>query len=149
MIHQVRTISPRVIVRVNRREFTRQMRNGPPPPTLITPLVPPMHRAIIVHVHDRRSRAPPGIALPKLHVVVLASCGCRLVRVAPLGHFAGANGDEGREFAGPRAAAVAAVRKLADDLGGEVPEEVGHGNEATADDAGCDLGDAVDCEVSS
>ena len=105
-----------------------------------------MHRAIIIHVRNRRSRALPRIALPKLHVVILASCGGRLVRAAPLGHFVGADGDEGGEFvAGSRAATEG---ELAGDFGGEVPKEVGHGDEAAADDAGCDFGDTA-CRVSS
>lgn len=100
-------------------------------------------------MYDRRGRALPGVAFPKLHVVVLASCG-RLVRPAPLGHFAGAYGDEGGQFACPGAAAVPAEGKLAGDFGGEMPEEVRHGDEAAADDAGCDLGDTIfgDCVVS-
>lgn len=60
----------------------------------------------------------------------------------------GADGDEGGEFvAGTRA--VAAEGELAGDFGGEVSEEVGHGDEAAADDAGGDFGDAVICRVSS
>ena len=44
---------------------------------------------------------------------------------------------------------MAAEGELADDQGGEVAEEVGHGDEAAADDAGCDLGDTVGlCVVS-
>ena len=108
-----------------------------------------MHRTIIIHVHDRRTSALPRITLPKLHVVILASCGGRLVRAAPLGHFVRADGDEGGEFvAGSRAATVAAEGELAGDFGGEVPEEVGHSDEAAADDAGCDFGDTI-CRVSS
>lgn len=124
------------------------MRNRAAPPAApLAPLVPPVHRAVVVHVRDRRRRAPPAMALPELHVVILASsCRRRVVRVAPLRHFAGPDGDEGRELAGPRAAAVG---ELAGDFGGEVPEEVGHGDEATADDAGRDLGDAVDCAWSA
>lgn len=103
-----------------------------------------MHRTILVHVHDRRSGALPGIALPELHVVVFASCSSGLVRGAPLGYFVRADGDEGGEFvAGSRAATVTAEGELAGDFGSEVPEEVGHGDEAAADDAGCDFGDAM------
>ena len=143
-IHQVRTISPRVIIRVNRRDVAGQSRNGAPPTDLISPFLPPMHSTIIIHVHDRRTSALPRIALPKLHVVVLASCGGRLVRAAPLGHFFGADGDEGGEFvAGSCAATVAAEGELAGDFGGEVSEEMGHGDEAAADNTGCDLGDTV------
>ena len=94
-------------------------------------------------MHDRRCRDPPIVALSKLHVVVLTSCNSRLVLAAPLRHFAGTDGDEGREFAPPDAAAVTTEGELAGDFGGEVAEEVGHGDEATADDAGCDLGDTV------
>lgn len=145
MIDQMRTISPREIVRVNRRDVTRQLRNRPPT-TLTTPLVPPMHRTIIIHMYNRRSRDPPRIALPKLHVVILASFS-RLVRAAPLGHFARADRDEGSDFATLRAATVATEGELAGDFGGEVAEEAGNGDEAAADDAGCDLGNTIDCAV--
>ena len=50
-------------------------------------------------------------------------------------------------MAGSRAATVAAEGELAGDFGGEVPEKMGHGDEAAADDAGCDFGDSV-CGVS-
>lgn len=102
-----------------------------------------MYRTIVIHVYDRRGRALPSVALPKLHVFILASCSRRLVRPAPLGHFAGAYGDEGGEFAGPGAAAVPAEGELAGDFGGEVTEEVRHGDEAAADDAGGNLGDSI------
>ena len=139
----MRAISPRVIVRINRRDITGQIRNRAPPTLLIAPLVPPVHGAIIVHVYDGGSRALPSVALAKLHVVILAPCSGRLVRAAPVGHFAGADRDEGSEFARAGAAAVAAEGELAGDFGNEVAEEVGHGDEAAADDAGCDLGDAI------
>lgn len=143
-MHQMRTVRPRVIVRVNRRDVARQMGHGTPR-TLKPPLVVP---PIIVHVYDRRGLARPSVvALPEFHVVVLASPRHgRLVRAAaaaPLGHLGHAGGDEVSELARPRAAAVAAEGELAGDFGGEVPEEVGHGDEATADDAGGDFGDAV------
>ena len=38
---------------------------------------------------------------------------------------------------------MATEGELADDFGGEMVEEVGHGDETAADDAGCDLGDTV------
>ena len=50
-------------------------------------------------------------------------------------------------MAGSRAATVAAEGELAGDFGGEMPEEVGHGDEAAADDAGCDFSD-TNCVVS-
>lgn len=104
-----------------------------------------MYGTVIIHVYDRGSRALPSVALAQLHVVILAPCSGRLVRAAPLGDFAGADRDEGSEFARARAAAVAAEGELAGDFGSEVAEEVGHGDEAAADDAGCDLGDTMDC----
>lgn len=51
-----------------------------------------------------------------------------------------ADRDEGGEFAGAGAAAVATEGELACDYGDEVAEEVGHGDEAAADDARGDLG---------
>ena len=83
--------------------------------------------------------------LPQLDVVIFSSRGGGIVGVAPVGGsgLGGADGDEGGEFAGAGDAAVAAEGELADDQGGEVAEEVGHGDEAAADDAGCDLGDTV------
>lgn len=107
-----------------------------------------MASIIIMDTDDRGSRAPaPGIALAELHVVVLGSSGSGIVGgAAPLGGVLGADGradgEEGGEFAGAGAAA-AAEGELAGDFGGEVAEEVGHGDEAAADDAGGDFGDAV------
>ena len=51
-------------------------------------------------------------------------------------------------MAGSRAATVAAEGELAGDFGGEVSEEMGHGDETAADDAGCDFRDTV-CRVSA
>ena len=148
-IHQMRTISPWIIIRVNRRDIAWQIRNRTPSTIPIPQIIPPMQRTIVVHVHDRCSRALPCIALPELHVVIFASCSSRIVRGAPLGYFIGADRKEGGEFvAGSRAATVAAEGELAGDFGCEVSEEVRHGDEAAADDAGCDFGDAV-CRVSS
>ena len=112
------------------------------PSTLLAPLTPSMHCTILVHMYNRRGRTLPRVTLPKLHVVILASCG-RLVRAAPLRHFAGPNRDEGSEFATPSAATMATEGELAGDFGPEMVEEVGHGDEAAADDAGCDLGNAI------
>ena len=39
------------------------------------------------------------------------------------------------------------VGELAGDFGRKVAEEVGHGDEAGADDAGGDFGDAVSCAI--
>lgn len=140
-IHQMRTISPRAVVRVDRGDIARQIRNRAPS-TPITPFVPSTHRTVIIHMHDRRSRAPPGVALLEFHVVILASIS-RRVRAAPIWHFAGTDGNEASVFAGARAATVATEGEFAGDFRGEMAEEVWHGDEAAADDAGCDLGDTV------
>ena len=138
-VHQMRTPRPRIIIRVDRRDITRQTRYRPPR----AHLVPPTFPLSPLHPYDRRSRLPPSIALPKLHVIILAPRRTRLVRDAPLCHFTGTDRDERSEFARPGTAAVATEGELAGDLGGEVAEEVGHGDEAAADDAGCDFGDAI------
>ena len=84
-------------------------------------------------LHDPGGRqAPlPRVTLPELHVLIFsASRGGRA-------HLAGADGGE---FAGSGAASEG---ELAGDFGAKMSEEVGHGEEARADDAGGDFGDAV------
>ena len=142
MVHQMRTPGPRIIVRIDRCHRTRQMRHRTSP-SAITPLVdPPLSRAVIIRTHVRRGGALPSIALPKLHVVILTSCAC-FVRATPLRRFVGADGLEGGHFAGSCAAILATEGEPAGDFGAEVAEEMGHGDEAAADDAGRDLGDAT------
>ena len=93
----------------------------------------PLH--VIIYTRLLIGTTGPDIPLPKLDVVVRA---CRLERTAPhVRHLVGADGDERDEFAGAAAAAAEGG-----DFGGEVTEEMGHGDEAAADDAGCDFGDA-------
>ena len=129
--------------------MTRQMRNRSPSSA---PGIPPPSRCRL-HLQDPRSRRtavpPPRVTVPELHVVVLtATAASRRGRVIRVGtrHFfpagGGADNSGGSEFAaGTRAATV--VGELAGDFGREVAEEVGHGDEAGADDAGGDFGDAV------
>ena len=149
-VQQMRTLDPRIIIRVDRGNVARQMGNRTPRTTALIPAPP--RRLPVVHLHDssssRRAPAAPSVALAELDVVVLSSPRSGgIVAAAPVGErLGGADGDEGGEFA--RAGASAAAEgELADDQGGEVAEEVGHGDEAAADDAGGDFGDTVGCCV--
>ena len=98
---------------------------------------------MLLHPHDRRLSGAflPRIALAELHVIVHAPRrgGPRgLVHAAlPVLDLASADGDEG----GGARRGAAAQGELAGDFGDDVAEEVGHGDEAAADDARGDFGD--------
>ena len=134
------------------------MRNRTPAAPLVVVPPPGRRRLQAQDPSRRRAAAPssPRATVPELHVVVLdaaaaASRRGRIVRVRArdlvpaAADAAGADESGGRgEFAaGARAAAVEVVGELAGDFGRHVAEEVGHGDEAGADDARGDFGDAV------
>ena len=110
-----------------------------------TPVILPMLNVALLHMHTYRARARP-ITLPKLHVFTSVVCPC-VQTLAPFRDFAGAHWDEGGEFvivtASTTAIAAPAGGKSAGDSWGDVPEEMGHGDEAAADDARGDFGDPV------
>ena len=95
------------------------------------------------------------MTVPELHVLVLAATTAprrgRIIRVGTRHFFpagGGADNSGGSEFAaGTRAATVLVVGELAGDFRREVAEEMGHGDEAGADDAGGDFGDAVSSAI--
>lgn len=148
-------------IRINRRNMTRQMRNRSPvapPPIIARPSPPPLpHRRVLQLDKPRHSRQaaaalPPRATVPQLHVFVLAPAGAfrhsRVIRIWSREFFPASGGGAGSAGGSEFAAAgiivvVVVVRELAGDFGGKVAEEVGHGDEAGADDARGDFGDAV------